>query len=85
MYYLYVLNLFNKLLENHLKQFEGVFLMPSFLLFLFLCFAFYDKDSASGKWLLTRRIFLVDALSGRENDIGSQPRLIRIATQISLR
>ncbi|XP_073085930.1 meckelin isoform X3 [Manis javanica] len=45
---------------------------------------FVNRDSASGKWLLTRRIFLVDALSGRENDIGSQPRLIRIATQISL-
>uniref|UniRef100_G1PN92 Transmembrane protein 67 n=1 Tax=Myotis lucifugus TaxID=59463 RepID=G1PN92_MYOLU len=42
------------------------------------------KDSNSGKWLLTRRIFLVDALSGRENDLGSQPRLIRIATRISL-
>lgn len=43
------------------------------------------KDSNSGKWLLTRRIFLVDTLSGRENDLGSQPRFIRIATQISLR
>ncbi|KAM7074946.1 meckelin isoform 4-T5 [Molossus nigricans] len=45
---------------------------------------FVNQDSNSGKWLLTRRIFLVDALSGRENDLGSQPRLIRIATQISL-
>nr|XP_019574373.1 PREDICTED: meckelin isoform X1 [Rhinolophus sinicus] len=45
---------------------------------------FVNKDSNSGKWLLTRRIFLVDALSGRENDLGSQPRLVRIATQISL-
>ncbi|PNJ44318.1 TMEM67 isoform 5, partial [Pongo abelii] len=41
-------------------------------------------DSNSGKWLLTRRIFLVDAVSGRENDLGSQPRVIRVATQISL-
>uniref|UniRef100_A0A286ZL30 Transmembrane protein 67 n=1 Tax=Sus scrofa TaxID=9823 RepID=A0A286ZL30_PIG len=45
---------------------------------------FVNQDSNSGKWLLTRRIFLVDALSGRENDLGSQPRLIRVATQISL-
>ncbi|XP_066874054.1 meckelin isoform X3 [Kogia breviceps] len=45
---------------------------------------FVNQDSSSGKWLLTRRIFLVDALSGRENDLGSHPRLIRVATQISL-
>ncbi|XP_036193598.1 meckelin isoform X2 [Myotis myotis] len=45
---------------------------------------FVNQDSNSGKWLLTRRIFLVDALSGRENDLGNQPRLIRIATRISL-
>ncbi|KAM9689582.1 meckelin isoform 1-T1 [Dama dama] len=45
---------------------------------------FVNQDSSSGKWLLTRRIFLVDALSGRENDLGSQPSLIRVATQISL-
>ncbi|XP_055968653.1 meckelin [Sorex fumeus] len=45
---------------------------------------FVNKDSNSDKWLLTRRIFLVDALSGRENDLGNQPRVIRIATQISV-
>lgn len=45
---------------------------------------FVNQDSSSSKWLLTRRIFLVDAVSGRENDLGSQPRVIRIATQISL-
>ncbi|XP_072805559.1 meckelin isoform X2 [Vicugna pacos] len=45
---------------------------------------FVNQDSSSGKWLLTRRIFLVDALSGRENDLESQPRLVRVATQISL-
>uniref|UniRef100_A0A9L0JTG5 Transmembrane protein 67 n=1 Tax=Equus asinus TaxID=9793 RepID=A0A9L0JTG5_EQUAS len=41
-------------------------------------------DDSASKWLLTRRIFLVDALSGRENDLASQPRLLRVATQISL-
>lgn len=45
---------------------------------------FVNQDSSSSKWLLTRRIFLVDAVSGRENDLGSQPRVIRIATQMSL-
>ncbi|XP_055142736.1 meckelin isoform X3 [Symphalangus syndactylus] len=45
---------------------------------------FVNQDSNSGKWLLTRRIFLVDAVSGRENDLGSQPRVIRVAAQISL-
>ncbi|EHB16391.1 Meckelin [Heterocephalus glaber] len=45
---------------------------------------FVNQDSSSGKWLLTRRIFLVDAVSGQENDLGNQPRVIRIATQISL-
>ncbi|XP_045416724.1 meckelin [Lemur catta] len=45
---------------------------------------FVNQDSSSGMWLLTRRIFLVDAVSGRENDLGSQPKVIRIATQISL-
>ncbi|XP_037659112.1 meckelin [Choloepus didactylus] len=45
---------------------------------------FVNQDSNSGKWLLTRRIFLVDAVSGRGNDLGGQPRVIRIATQISL-
>ncbi|ERE81309.1 meckelin [Cricetulus griseus] len=45
---------------------------------------FVNQDSSSSKWFLTRRIFLVDAVSGRENDLGSQPRVIRIATQISL-
>ncbi|XP_010617929.1 meckelin isoform X1 [Fukomys damarensis] len=45
---------------------------------------FVNQDSSSSKWLLTRRIFLVDAVSGRENDLGNQPRVIRIATQISL-
>ncbi|XP_005381854.1 PREDICTED: meckelin [Chinchilla lanigera] len=45
---------------------------------------FVNQDSSSAKWLLTRRIFLVDAVSGRENDLGNQPKVIRIATQISL-
>lgn len=45
---------------------------------------FVNQDSSSSKWLLTRRIFLVDAVSGRENDLGNQPRVIRVATQISL-
>lgn len=36
-------------------------------------------------WLLTRRFFLVDTLSGRENDLGELPRIIRVASKITIR
>ena len=45
----------------------------------------YGPDYFPGHPITSGRIFLVDTLSGRENDLGSQPRLIRVATQISLR
>ncbi|XP_056378292.1 meckelin isoform X2 [Hyla sarda] len=35
-------------------------------------------------WILTRRIFLVDSLSGRENTLTSMPRVIRIASKITI-
>ncbi|XP_075172370.1 meckelin isoform X1 [Anomaloglossus baeobatrachus] len=35
-------------------------------------------------WILTRRIFLVDSLSGRENALTSLPRVIRIASKITI-
>ncbi|XP_063780176.1 meckelin [Pseudophryne corroboree] len=35
-------------------------------------------------WLLTRRIFLVDTLSGRENTLNSLPRVIRVASKIAI-
>uniref|UniRef100_A0A8C5PZP9 Transmembrane protein 67 n=1 Tax=Leptobrachium leishanense TaxID=445787 RepID=A0A8C5PZP9_9ANUR len=35
-------------------------------------------------WLLTQRIFLVDALSGRENSLSNLPRIVRIASKITI-
>ncbi|TKS82024.1 Meckelin Meckel syndrome type 3 protein [Collichthys lucidus] len=36
-------------------------------------------------WYLSRRIFLVDTLSGREKSISSQPKVIRVATSVKIR
>ncbi|KAJ6663950.1 hypothetical protein lerEdw1_008904 [Lerista edwardsae] len=43
-----------------------------------------NQGSNMNSWLLTRRIFLVDTLSGRENDLGNQPRIIRVASEITI-
>ncbi|OWK61420.1 Meckelin [Lonchura striata] len=45
---------------------------------------FVNQDSNMNNWLLTRRFFLVDALSGKENDLGKPPRVIRIASKITI-
>ncbi|NWH72691.1 MKS3 protein, partial [Piaya cayana] len=45
---------------------------------------FVNQGSNMNNWLLTRRFFLVDALSGRENDLGKLPRVIRIASKIAI-
>ncbi|XP_072855213.2 meckelin [Pogona vitticeps] len=45
---------------------------------------FVNQGSNMNNWLLTRRMFLVDTLSGRENDLGSQPRVIRVASDIAI-
>ncbi|KAJ3597256.1 hypothetical protein NHX12_000784 [Muraenolepis orangiensis] len=36
-------------------------------------------------WYLSRRVFLVDTLSGREKSLSSQPKVIRVAANIKLR
>ncbi|KAG7282199.1 hypothetical protein CRUP_034946 [Coryphaenoides rupestris] len=36
-------------------------------------------------WYLSRRVFLVDTLSGREKSLSSQPKVIRVAADIKLR
>lgn len=36
-------------------------------------------------WYLTRRMFLVDTLSGREKSITSSPKVIRVATSVKIR
>ncbi|KAH1177035.1 meckelin isoform X1 [Mauremys mutica] len=43
-----------------------------------------NQGSNMNNWLLTRRMFLVDSLSGQENDLGTQPRIIRIASKITI-
>ncbi|XP_063183264.1 meckelin isoform X2 [Chroicocephalus ridibundus] len=45
---------------------------------------FVNQGSNMNNWLLTRRFFLVDALSGKENDLGKLPRVIRIASKITI-
>ncbi|XP_068789138.1 meckelin isoform X2 [Struthio camelus] len=45
---------------------------------------FVNQGSSMNNWLLTRRFFLVDALSGKENDLGKLPRIIRIASKITI-
>ncbi|KAM6281994.1 meckelin isoform 1-T1 [Porphyrio hochstetteri] len=45
---------------------------------------FVNQGVNMNNWLLTRRFFLVDALSGKENDLGKLPRVIRIASKITI-
>ncbi|XP_069813490.1 meckelin [Dendropsophus ebraccatus] len=45
---------------------------------------FINIGNNINNWILTRRIFLVDSLSGRENTLTSMPRVIRIASKISI-
>ncbi|XP_008430860.1 meckelin isoform X1 [Poecilia reticulata] len=45
---------------------------------------FINQDSMRN-WYLTRRMFLVDTLSGREKSITSLPKVIRVATVVKIR
>ncbi|MGH0147221.1 UNVERIFIED_CONTAM: hypothetical protein FKN15_051391 [Acipenser sinensis] len=45
---------------------------------------FVNQGDNLNNWYLTRRIFLVDTLSGRENTLASQPKVIRVATKIAI-
>uniref|UniRef100_A0A8C9FTB3 Transmembrane protein 67 n=1 Tax=Pavo cristatus TaxID=9049 RepID=A0A8C9FTB3_PAVCR len=45
---------------------------------------YVNQGSSMNNWLLTRRFFLVDTLSGRENDLGKLPRIIRVASKITI-
>ncbi|OXB79904.1 UNVERIFIED_CONTAM: hypothetical protein H355_000934 [Colinus virginianus] len=45
---------------------------------------YVNQGSSMNSWLLTRRFFLVDTLSGRENDLGKLPRIIRVASKITI-
>ncbi|KAM6318772.1 meckelin [Aegotheles albertisi] len=45
---------------------------------------FVNQGSNMNNWFLTRRFFLVDTLSGKENDLEKPPRVIRIASKIAI-
>ncbi|XP_078254537.1 meckelin [Rhinoraja longicauda] len=45
---------------------------------------FVNRDKTMNTWYLTRRIFLVDTLSGREMNLDSQPKAIRVASHIKI-
>ncbi|XP_044214199.1 meckelin [Thunnus albacares] len=45
---------------------------------------FINQESMKN-WYLSRRMFLVDTLSGREKSVNSQPKVIRVATSIKIR
>ncbi|GCB77610.1 hypothetical protein scyTo_0016717, partial [Scyliorhinus torazame] len=46
---------------------------------------FVNTDDAENNWYLTRRIFLVDTLAGREDNLNRQPKVIRVANDIKIR
>ncbi|XP_700974.4 meckelin isoform X1 [Danio rerio] len=45
---------------------------------------FVNQGSDMSKWFLTRRLMLVDTLSGREKSISSSPVVIRVASDIKI-
>ncbi|XP_009901246.2 meckelin [Dryobates pubescens] len=45
---------------------------------------FVNQGSNMNNWLLTRRFFLVDALSGKESSSGRLPRAVRIASRVTI-
>uniref|UniRef100_A0A7N6FE19 Transmembrane protein 67 n=1 Tax=Anabas testudineus TaxID=64144 RepID=A0A7N6FE19_ANATE len=45
---------------------------------------FINQDSMKD-WYLSRRIFLVDTLSGRENSLSSLPKVIRVVSSVKIR
>uniref|UniRef100_UPI00398F3174 meckelin isoform X2 n=1 Tax=Pristiophorus japonicus TaxID=55135 RepID=UPI00398F3174 len=45
---------------------------------------FVNQDNTNNNWYLTRRIFLVDTLSGREINLKKQPKVVRVASCIKI-
>ncbi|XP_072426341.1 meckelin [Chiloscyllium punctatum] len=46
---------------------------------------FINQVNTENNWRFTRRIFLVDTLSGRETNLKNQPKVIRVANSIKIR
>uniref|UniRef100_A0A671MD16 Meckelin-like n=1 Tax=Sinocyclocheilus anshuiensis TaxID=1608454 RepID=A0A671MD16_9TELE len=45
---------------------------------------FTNQGSSMNNWYLTRRLMLVDTLSGREKSLSSSPKVIRVASNIKI-
>ncbi|XP_063055866.1 meckelin [Engraulis encrasicolus] len=45
---------------------------------------FVNQGSNMNNWYLTRRLMMVDTLSGREKSLSATPRVIRVATNIKI-
>ncbi|XP_060756170.1 meckelin isoform X1 [Neoarius graeffei] len=59
--------------------------VPILNLILQLNGQFINQDSNMNSWYLTRRLMIVDTLSGREKSLTSTPRVIRVATNLQIR
>uniref|UniRef100_A0A3Q1HCM2 Transmembrane protein 67 n=1 Tax=Anabas testudineus TaxID=64144 RepID=A0A3Q1HCM2_ANATE len=46
---------------------------------------FINQGETMKDWYLSRRIFLVDTLSGRENSLSSLPKVIRVVSSVKIR
>lgn len=50
------------------------------------CFNIFCLCTESmNNWYLSRRMFLVDALSGREKSMSALPKVIRVASSVKIR
>uniref|UniRef100_A0A4W6CIK1 Transmembrane protein 67 n=1 Tax=Lates calcarifer TaxID=8187 RepID=A0A4W6CIK1_LATCA len=46
---------------------------------------FINQGAGMKNWYLSRRMFLIDTLSGREKNLGSQPKVVRVASSVKIR
>ena len=75
------------------QQYNGRFINQGAILFFRVCLfvnvqcfnIFYLWTEGMKNWYLSRRIFLVDTLSGREKSMSSLPKVIRMASSIKIR
>lgn len=46
---------------------------------------FSELSESMQDWYLSRRMFLIDTLSGREKSLSSVPKVIRVASSVKIR
>lgn len=46
---------------------------------------FSEMSENMQDWYLSRRMFLIDTLSGREKSLSSLPKVIRVASSVKIR